>query len=476
MSQTCDRELGRDLRSIPILEHGARYWEDLEAALVADRPRIARRRGRLAWKVAVVAVAACLVAVVGLAGLPGSRAFERLGEALFGRDVPQLPAIGPETAKAYDRARRALRHTRTVGALSVTWDAYAEGDVRTQTITLQMGEDGSWRMETRNRRDGGRLDPFAVETYDFPSNTGRSWGWGTSAAGERAWREGRPPCLLTRDSGVLAQHALPTRLMWYRTWALNALAAGTCTVTDGTLLGRPTLVVAQPIEPPVTLSGSGAVEAGYRLVIDEATGLLLAWSAFDPEGRVVEREVATHLDLTPEFAGGSPATGFPDGVHFVPGHSDGDETDWLGSATPKHPVMFADPGSKARRVAIDNLVGQTPGVTPYLPGWVPSGLTLWEAVAAGDLDSRIEVVYRAGLDYLLVIMYAGGSEPKGPSREPVMLTEGAFAGRTAWVEKPTSGGAGQAEIKVDDTSVYVTGTLSRDEMLHVLNSFEAPSR
>ncbi len=385
--------------------------------------------------IAVVTAAAIAVVLVGLPGLRG--------------------ATGPSPATAYEQTRAALIRVRGVHSLTMTSRASLEYGKLLVTTRWVLNTRGDWSYESRYFTASGDLrEGPHFKTYQASANVERFWSWGTTRAGLRSWRRGGPPCDLQAQPGMDAVTSMPLFAGDFRSGAIAALEGSHATPKDVTAIGRPAWAVT------ITSGYLSPTFSRMDLVIDKRTGIILVRTLYDPAGRVVSRDVATHLVVNPRLPAGAPRTAFPAAANFTPLPSTGN-ADW--EATPTRPLMTVA-AHGAVRLPLGVLAARGGGGKLFVATWLPAGF----ALRLSTYGDGIQLMYRAGLDYVLTQTYWGAHPPLPPpaaSDEPLKLTNGYFAGSTAWFSTANS-----AQITGHGVTINIGGSVSHDELVRILDS------
>ena len=415
-----------------------RQFEGLDAAGVREEStprRAAAAVTRHKWVVGGLLAAAAVLAVT-LVGLPGLR------------------SSGPSQATAYEQTKAALIRARGIHSLLMTSRSFIEHGQVKETSTWVLAADGDWSGEMRYyTADGTLREAPHFKTYDASSNTERFWSWGTTPAGLASWRRGGPPCDLQAQPGKMADTTLPLFAGDFRSGALAALEGSHARARSVTALDRPAWQVS------VTDGLAGGPFSRMVLVIDKRSGIILDRTLYDLAGTVTSRDTVTRLQIDPRLPKGQPRVTFPAGVHFVPLPP---STNFNWQATPSRPMMTIA-GDRSRRVTLA-AAGQLSGGRAMQASWTPAGFGL-QMVTYGW---AAEVMYRAGLDYLMVQTTWGSHAPMPRPDENAQsedLTGGFFAGSKAYFDSANS-----AQVRGKGLVVWVGGSLSHDEVLRVLNS------
>jgi hypothetical protein len=431
------RDEARQVESTRFAAELRRQFEGLDAADVG-RESTPRRAVvavvRHKWVVGGLLAAAAILAVT-LVGLPGLR------------------SSGPSQATAYEQTRAALVQVRGVHSLLMTSRSFIDHGQVKVTSHWVLATDGDWVGEMRYyTADGALREAPHFKAYDASTNTERFWSWGTTSAGLRAWRQRRPPCDLQAQPGQDASTTLPLFAGDFRSGALAALEQSHAKARSVTALGRPAWEVA-------VTEGLTDLFSRMILVIDKRSGIILDRILYDPEGAMTSRETVTRLRVNPKLPKGDPRVLFPADVSFVPLPP---TTDFDWQAAPSRPMMtIADHGSRRTTVAG---AAQRSGGRVMQASWLPPGFAL-QMVTYGW---AVEVMYRAGLDYVLIGTNWGSDAPVPKPYENALtedLTGGFLAGSKAYFDSANS-----AQVRGKGVVVWVVGSISHDEMLHVLNS------
>ncbi len=153
----------------------------------------------------------------------------------------------------------------------------------------------------------------------------------------------------------------------------------------------------------VEVTPRDAYRYGYRLWLDEATGLLLKSELVDHQGRVVERLMFTRLTLLEE----------------VPEALLEPQIDTTGFQILEDRAPVARPAS---------LTADAGGAKQWQVGWVPAGFQLTESRRKGPAGAIVQLVYGDG--FSLVSVFIEPAAPGEPEGEGVLLDKGAVHGYT----------------------------------------------
>jgi hypothetical protein len=388
MIETRDMELGARLDELEVGEHGEEYWEAVlaeaepelerlrdQAGQKADRPPVAldarwpRRRRRAVWLAATAVAAAAVLAVVLLAGLPGSHE----GPAVFG---PQ-PATAAEAIRyalgALDGAQ-GLQGTLYIGKLR--HGAFSAGD----KVTFLCARDGSYRVTTRTLGKDALfpLPGYAATTaYDARTRVMQgSYDYGRQGFRYEATTEdpvtGAPVTTTTFSRYVFTESqdvapgppdadpfGMPVPIWQVRAYLRTMSGDPAVEFTTGNLAGRPVWLLRTEAFTAGSLRGSRG--RPVTIAIDAGTRLPLRVSGF--RGRYELRIESAALTETPAAS------------EFTLEKPPAAETQ---DQSRQSDLRFLEEFTRFPALPLSDAAGMNQAVDgiPAFPGWVPRDFTL----------------------------------------------------------------------------------------------------
>ncbi len=528
MTEVRDIQIGAVLRDLGRPEHGKDFFPrlfevmDAESALSVGEslvPELAPK-GHKRWFarrpiILATAAAAAVVALVTLVGLP------REGSN---------PVVGPRPATAAERMLAkmtwAMSTARNVQGVATVVDRQYEASFEE---SFAVDDKGDYRLETRDRTPNPRSPGLLVYNAEQRIILARRPGDPDTLVRTNAWPPIAPFPLYADISDGWGFFSFQNFAATVK--ALLAERLDTVKVDETVVDGRPVWKATLPIlglRAPQSDAGAAkrAVVATVTVTVDRETGFLLRYVRRPGAGTSITlsdgtrwyglgplRVVVTDLQVDAEL----PASLFDvESSQAQPGISTFADVPDLARDTglpPLLPTWLPDGFTLAESSSFEWYSAAPPGPT-VLP-WVSwSGLRmggqgplgfygpLEETPVPRSLTPEIDLLYRRGLDWVIVRqMKTGAVTPDSTMGRPVMkyeisdpafkwgyrrgvLSSGALKGEPvfSWLADATAtSGSGPISTgctafmwgrSPDATSVLVTGTLTRRELIQIAESLQ----